>query len=415
MQTYKYVIVGGGIAGTTAAETIRKTDPTAKIAIISAEPYPLYSRVLLSKPNFLLGKQPFDTVWLKNQEWYDSNNIHLFKGLRATHLDPVHKAITLSDGDVLSYEKLLLATGSRSRTWDIPGADKKGVIYLRNLDDAKMFSEAMLENKKHAVTIGSACVSFEMIEILLSQGARVTEVMREHYFFEPQLSSEEASIIESDLIDRGVEIIREMEVEEVLGNDAVEGVRLKDGRTISCDMILALIGVVFELEWLQSSGLKIHKGILANEYLETNLPDVWTAGDIAECNDIALGEVVIMGNWMSAREQGVVAAKNMTGTKTVFEQVSFHTSHGFGYTIGFTGDVRPLLPDRTVIHRKTLEPKSYCRFILRNNLVIGGTVVNHQDLLGIITNLIKHHVDVSEHLEHLADPNFDLKTLVPAH
>ncbi len=410
MQHYTYVIIGGGIAGTTAAETIRKHDPKGSIAIVSDESHPLYSRVLLSKPKWVLGEQPFDNVWLKKDEWYEENNIHLFKGLRAMKLSAAKKTVELSDGDVLKYEKLLLATGTHKRMWDVKGADKKGIHYLRTVDDAKGINEVAQGKPKRVVMVGSACVSFEIIEILVAKGFHVTEVMREKYFFEPQLGAEEVAPIEQTLIDSGVEIIRESEIEEVLGGASVEGVRLKDGREIACEVILPLIGVVLPVEWVQKAGVATHKGIYANQYLETNVPDIWTAGDTTESWDSVLEETVIMGNWMSARLQGQVAGKNMTGAREAFEQVSFHTSHGFGYQIGWTGDVRPL-PGREIIQYPTKEEKSSCRLIVVDGRVVGGTTVNRPDLMSAITKIIKEKIEVGSALEEIRKGTVDLKAI----
>ena len=382
MQEYKYVIIGGGIAGTTAAETIRKNDAEGSIAIVSDEPHPLYSRVLLSKPKWVLGEQPFDNVWLKKDDWYIDNNIHLFQGLRATELDSGKKLVLLSDGDSLQYEKLLLATGAHTRKWQVKGADKKGVHYLRTVDDAKALNEVAQGEPKKAIMIGSACVSFEIIEILVNRGFEVTEVMREKYFFEPQLSQEEVAPIEKTLEENGVKIIREAEVEEILGDDTVTGVRLNNGMELACDIILPFIGVELPIEWVTKAGVATHKGIYANQYLETNVPNVWTAGDTTECWDVMLEETVIMGNWMSARLQGEIAGKNMsTGERNPFAQVSFHTSHGFGYQIGWTGDVRSKVfgEERTVIHYPTEEENSHCRIIIDDGRIIGGTTVNRPD------------------------------------
>lgn len=415
MQHYKYVIVGGGIAGTTAAETIRKHDSKGSIAIISDEPHPLYSRVLLSKPKWVLGEQPFDNVWLKKGDWYDENNIHLFKGIRATSLNAGRKTVALSDDDKLTYEKLLLATGAHARKWNVKGVDKEGIHYLRTVDDAKGLNEVAQGEPKRAVMVGSACVSFEIIEILLSQGFTVTEVMREKYFFEPQLSEEEVAPVEKVLEEKGVTIIRESEVEEVLGGEHVEGVRLTDGREIACDYILPFIGVELPVEWVKEAGVATGKGIYANQYLETNVPDVWTAGDTSECWDVMLEETVIMGNWMSARLQGEVAGKNMcTDEREPFAQVSFHASHGFGFHLGFTGDVRQKVHgiERTVIHYPTEEENTHCRILVDGNRIVGGTTVNRPDLMGVITKLIKEKVDVSKEINALKEGAIDIKEIV---
>lgn len=411
MQEYQYVIIGGGIAGTTAAETIRKRDAVGKIAIISDEPHPLYSRVLLSKPGWVLGEQPFDNVWLKKEAWYTENNVHLFRGLSAVALDTDLKRVVLSDGDVLRYEKLLLATGAHSRPWQVAGADKAGVHFLRTVDDARALCRLAQGEAKRVVMIGSACVSFEVIEILHSRGFHVTEIMREQYFFEPQLSPEEVAPIERTLIEKGVEILRGAEVAEVLGDEKVSGVRLTDRREIACEHILPFIGVELPVAWLKSAGIATHKGIYANQYLETNVPDVWTAGDTAENWDSALAETVIMGNWMSARLQGEIAGRNMAGERVPFEQVSFHTSHGFGYQIGWVGDVRPL-PGRTIVHIPVEKPNDHCRIVVRNGRIIGGTTVNRPDLMGVITKLVKAKTDVSGKLGDIAGGVLELQALL---
>ena len=413
MRTFRYLIVGGGIAGTTAAETLRKAEPEATIAIISDEPHPLYSRVLLSKPAFLTGKQPFDTVWMKTPEWYVEQHIEFLGGRSAIALDASAKVLTLDGGETLGYEKLLLATGVHPRLWTIPGAEKKGVHYLRSLDHAKGIIEDLKDGKKHAVMIGSACVTFEVAEILRSLDIEVTEVMRENYFWEPALSQPEAEIVERHLSDHGVKMLRNAEVAEVLGSgERVEGVLLKDGTKLACDMVFAFIGVVIPTEWLESSGIALEKGVVANEYLETSLPDVWAAGDIARFDDVILHDRVMMGNWMNAREQGHLAAENILGAHKQFKLVSFHTSHGFGNMVGFAGDNRAI-PDRTYIFRGDPTADSYGRITLRGNVIVGATMINRTPELGTIVKLIAGQVDVSAKKSELADANFDLKTLVP--
>src|SRR3989338_11359779 len=137
MHDIDYVIVGGGIAGTTAAETIRKNDNNGTIAIISDEPHRLYSRIMLSKPNFFLEKIPFDSIWLKSESWYKDNFIQFFSGTKAVWLNTVSKIVDLNDGIQIHYGKLLLAVGGCARRWDVRGGEKKGIAYLRSLDEAK--------------------------------------------------------------------------------------------------------------------------------------------------------------------------------------------------------------------------------------------------------------------------------------
>ncbi len=411
MDSYKYLIVGGGIAGTTAAETIRANDPDDSIAIITDEPYPLYSRVMLSKPSFLLEKMSLKTnIWLKTDNWYKNNRIEYLSGKSVVALDPAAKTVTIDGSEVFGFEKLLLAVGARARKWTIPGADKEGVCYLRTLDEAKDFAAAV-KTAKRAVVIGSSCIAFEAIENLRSVGTEVTEAMLEKYFWEPMLDEEGGCIVEKALTDAGVKIMRQSEAKEVLGGKNVEGIITKNREKIACDIILCGIGVVYPVEFVKAVGIKVNRGIAVNEYLETSAPDVWAAGDVAEFNDVVLREQCVAGNWMSAREQGRIAGLNMAGKREQFKLVSFYTSHGFGLNVAFGGDIR-FLPDRTIIGRGSAESGSRARLILRDGKIVGVSMVNRIFELGTIVKLIENGVDVSAKQKELADPEFDLKALL---
>lgn len=457
---YEYLIIGGGVAGTTAAETIRQKKSTASIAIINDEPYTLYSRVMLSKPSFFLGKIPFDRIWLKKAEWYKEHNIAFLGGKKAVDLDVVnkivslapynncdkadsiypHKGYTLSKKGILEnfkqtnesaknynrscytgldngakygYKKLLIATGVSPRKWKVVGANKKRVYYLRTLDDSKAIMEAV-KSAKRAVTIGGGFISFEMAELFRMAGLETTAVIRESYFCEPMLDEASGRMIEKALKNGGVKMAYEAEVNEIFGKDEVEGIVLKDGKHIECDMIICGIGAICETGWLKDAKLKLNRGILTNEYLETSLPDVWAAGDVAEFKDLILDETVQLGNWINAREQGKIAGLNMIGEKTPFKFVSFYSTQGFGISIAFIGDTRPG-PERIIIKRGSPETNSYARIVILNKggrkEVEGATLINRAGEISAIAKLIESSIDVSQKFKELADPNFALKSL----
>lgn len=420
MEKLKYLIIGGGVAGTTAAETVRQKDPTGSVAIISDEPYRLYSRIMLSKPNFFLEKIPFEQIWLKSDAWYKENKIDFLGGKKAAALEPSKKILRLDDNTELGYEKLLLATGACPRPWKTVGSDKSGIFYLRTLDDGKAIIKA-IKSAKRAVTIGGGFISFEISDLLRQAGIDVALIIRESHYWEPILDETSGRMIEKALEKGGVKIIRNSEVQEVLGDKAVKGVILKDGTEIPCEMIVCGIGVVCSVDWLKESGIKSNRGILANEYLETNLPDVWVAGDAAEFNDLILEEVVQLGNWVNAQEQGRIAGLNMTGSKEPFKFVSFYTTQGFGISIAFVGDVRPgeSLPRkaegetaRKIITRGSSDINSYAQLIVMGEELIGATLINRTQELGLITKLIENNIDVSMKDKELSDPNFDLNLLL---
>lgn len=415
MAQFKYLIIGGGVAGTTAAETIRQNNPAGSIAVVSDEPYPFYSRLMLSKPNFFLEKIPFEQVFLKKEPWYTEQNIKLLSGKKVVGLNPAEKTVSLDDGMALQYEKLLLATGGEARRWDpaqVKGADKKGVYYLRDLDEGKEIIEA-IKTAKSAVCIGGGFVSFETCELLRMKGIETTLLIMEPYYWANLWDETSGLIVEDYLLQGGVKVTKNELTEEVLGTDKVEGLRTKSGKEIPCDMIVVGIGIVCLLEPFKACGLDCGRGIKTNEYLETNLPDIWAAGDAAEFYDVVVGEPVQAGNWVNAQMQGRIAALNMLGKKQSFRMVSFYTTQGFGLTVAFVGDVRPL-PERTTITRGSREAKSYGRLLLKDKELVGATLLNRTPEMTPISKLIEKDVDLSAHHTELADSNFDLKTLIPS-
>lgn len=409
--SFNHLIIGGGVAGVTAAETIREKDPAATIAVVNDEPHALYSRVMLSKPNFFLGKIPFDQIWMKGEEWYKTNNITFLGGKTVTALDATNKSVTLNDGQAISYEKLLIATGVRTRPWTISGSNKKGIYSLRTLEDGQAIMNA-LKGAKNAITIGGGFISFEMADLLNLAGLNTTMILREPFFWQPTLDEASGMMIEQALTKAGVKILKNAEVSEVLGGESVEAVVLKDGTKLPCEMIITGIGIVPPpWGWMKAAGVAIRGGILANEYLETNVTDIYTAGDIAEYKDLILEENIQLGNWVNAREQGHIAGLNMFGEKTPFKFVSFYTTQGVGVNIAFVGDVRPGA-DRIIIPRGSPELNSYARILVVGKELVGATLINRTSELTKIQKLIENNVDVSEKYKELGDPNFDLKTLI---
>ena len=411
MKKFEYLVVGGGVAGFTAVETLRQHEPTAPIAIINKEPYSLYSRVMLSKPEFFLGKIPFDKIWLRENDWYKNHNVAFIGGKTATDLDPKNKIVSLSDGSQIQYEKLLIATGVEPRPWNVTGSGKKGIYCLRTLEEGKAIMEG-IKSAKRAATVGGGFISFEMADLMKLAKLDTTVIIRESYFWEPMLDEDSGKMIEKALEANGIKIIKNAEVLEINGaSNKAEEVVLKNGERLPCDMIICGIGVVSPLDWLKSSKIEINKGILADEYLRTSLPDIWVAGDIAEYRDLLLEETVQMGNWVSAREQGRIAGLNMAGLKQPFKFVSFYTTQGMGISVAFIGDVRPL-PDRIIIKRGSPEINSYARLLIVGKELVGATLINRTGDLGAIARLIENNVDVSQKHKELADPDFDLKSLI---
>ncbi|MFH2232165.1 MAG: FAD-dependent oxidoreductase [Patescibacteria group bacterium] len=409
MKEIKYLIIGGGIAGTTAADTIRKNDADGSVAIVSDEPHRLYSRIMISKPSVFLEKVPFEQIWLKEEGWYKENNIEFLSGKKAVSLDTKEKIVRLDDEEEIKYEKLLLAIGACARRLPVPGVEKKGIFHVRILEDAKDIMEASKSAKK-AVVVGGSFIGFEMADLLRQKDIDVSMVFNTENCWEPALDKASSKIVEGVLEKGGVKIYGGQEIKEILDGDKGKKVVLKDGTELKCDMVVFGVGVSCPHDWLKKA-LDVKRGILTNEYLEASASDVWAAGDSCEFKDTIIDDVIILGTWINAQEQGRTAGLNMVGQKQAYKNVTFYTTRGFDIAVAFVGDASPA-DNRERVVRVDAEKKISVQFFVKNGRIVGATTINRVPDVQVITKLIEKQIDISDKMEELADPSFELKKLL---
>ncbi|PJA47518.1 hypothetical protein CO172_00980 [Candidatus Uhrbacteria bacterium CG_4_9_14_3_um_filter_36_7] len=382
-----YLIIGAGIAGTTAAESIRSYDPDKHITLVTAEPYRAYSRVLLSKPGFFLEKIPFDRVWLKSSKWYSEQKIEYLTNKKAISLDCKKHLVTFEDQTLIEYEKLLLATGGLPKKLEIPWSDKKNIYYLQTLDQAKEIIAATKTAKK-AVVVGGGFIAFEMCSLFCEAGMHVDLITRRSHFWNSTLETEGSLIIEQAMKNHGVTIYHETEIESIIGNKQVEKIILTNKKEIPCDLLLVGIGMEFSLDWISKAGINTHGGIIANEFLQTNEPNIWTAGDIAEFSDTLTGESLQYGNWVNAMRQGCYAGACMAGQPMpAFSFISSYTSSGFGLTLGFAGCVKN--GSNRIIKCQNQKNQKWSQFFYKNNRLVGALFINQPEELGKLIKKMK--------------------------
>jgi 3-phenylpropionate/trans-cinnamate dioxygenase ferredoxin reductase subunit len=344
-------------------------------------------------------------------EWYADQGIDYLAGKAVVGLDGDGHKVSLDDGTELGYEKCLVATGMPVRRIPVPGLDKKGVNYVKTVDDAEEII-ANVKKAKRAIVIGSGFISFEMLDMLHLAGLEVESVIREKYFWEPILDETAGRMIERKLADEGVKVRLESEMSEVQGDGSVEKVVLKDGTEIDCQMIILGIGVSLREEWLEQSGLRVDRGIVCDAKLRTNLPDVFTAGDVAEYEDLVFGDHNMCGLWIHAQMQGKTAALNMAGRDELYRYLPSYTAHGFGMQIGFVGQVWRD-ENRELIARGNPDSGKYTGIVVRDGKqVVGAFTVNVTKDMAPITRLVESGADISELKGKLADESVDLSTLL---
>lgn len=387
----RYLIIGGGIAGTTAAEVLRKGDATAEITIVDEEQHPLYSRVLLG--HYLKGKVSRERVFLKPATWYQEHNIEWLPGMIAEHLDTRNKFVRLSDQREFSYDKLLIASGTVPRPLEV---DLRGVSYLRTIDDADHLLQLLSEQGKNARMgiYGSGFIACEYLELFRELKLPITLAYRGDRFWSRALLPEAGELVNKVLVDGGVELHTRAELSDLVGDKELTGFVTTKG-THEVSILGAGIGVVPDFSWLSDAGVEIGHGIKTDSFLQTNIPDVYAAGDVAEFEDIVLGRQLMIMNWQNAMSQGRHVARVMAGEQVPFELISSYSINVFGLESIFVGDVEVVEADEVHLVG-SLESGGITQIFERGGRVIGGLMLNRNKDRMLITKAIKNKQAFSE-------------------
>jgi nitrite reductase (NADH) large subunit len=304
MKTQKYLIIGNGVAGTTAADIIRRNDPSGKITIVSDEDIPFYYRVRL--PDYLAGEISETELIVKKQEWYNEKKISLKLSTRITDANPVARKIYTADGTALSYDRLLLANGSHPFIPPIKGADLKGVFVLHTVNDVRQILRAA-RKISNVVLIGGGLLGLEAANALHKLGKKITVVEFFPRLLPRQLDNEGAARLQHFFEQMDFTFRLGAITGEIAGNDKVEQVILENDGPLPAEMVIISAGVRPNLDLARKLGLKTDKGILVDRYLQTSSPNVYAAGDVIEFGGI------YYGIWPAALEQGRIAGRNISG------------------------------------------------------------------------------------------------------
>jgi NADPH-dependent 2,4-dienoyl-CoA reductase/sulfur reductase-like enzyme len=375
MEKFKFVIAGGGmVAGYAAKQLAELGLAPGDLAILSSDNSVPYERPPLSK-GFLAGKDTEEGIRINPEDFYRTHGIELKLGSEITAVDANGKRLSLANGGNCEFSKLVVATGARPRTLEIPGAALAGVHYLRSLDDSKAIRQHA-EKAKRAVVLGGGFIGMETAAVLTHKGIEVTMVLREDriwkQFFSPQMSS----FFESYYSARGVRFIKTATVKELRGDAAVSSMLLGDGQTISCEMVVAGIGVQPVTELLANSGIAVDDGVVVNEYLVTSYPDIFAAGDVANYFDVLFQKRRRVEHWDNAVSQGQYCARALMGERSPFRHVPYFFSDVFDLSYEFWGD--PAGAEQ-VVHRGDLSSSSFSVWWLRGSVVMAAFAMNRPD------------------------------------
>lgn len=335
MRRFDYLIIGGGVSGTAAAELLRERERYSSVAILGGEEYPLYSRVLI--PHYLKNRISRDALFLRKISDYEERGIAFFPSVFVSRLDLERREAYAAGGETFPYKKLLIASGGKPNTisFGLP-EDLMKVLRMHTVKDADEIKEILKSYKnKEALVVGENFIALEFIETFLVNGFRVHASARSNFFNEKRFGALGGAIIEEVFKKNGVIIHKKAEIKSFYQGE----IYLSNGEKVPTN--LAGVGIGIESNFQPFSGLKTNKGILTNEFLETSDPNVYASGDVAEYFDGMSGVSRTSGNWTTAFLQGKTAALNMLGGHEVFRSVpTYNINHlGLGIaSLGFTDD-----------------------------------------------------------------------------
>jgi NAD(P)H-nitrite reductase large subunit len=371
----QYVIIGNGVAGTTAADTLRKGDPECGIVLIDDEPYPLYNRVAL--PNVLKGKTAPERAIIRQIPWHAENRIELLLEATVTRVDTTSRVVTTADGRDFPYDKLLVATGGKPNSLRAAGAAAvRGIYSFQTLDDTKSLI-ARAERAKTAVTVGGSFIAYELTEGFRHRNLDVHWLIRGPRFLHRITDEGGGALV--DLLARqvGVHTHYGETVAEVLSTDGdVTGVTTQSGATYTCEMVGAGLGLTLQTEFLRNTPVKVNVGVVTNEYLETSVPEVYAAGDVAEFYDPYIGKHNQMGTWNNAASHGRTAATNMLGQQRVaYSEVPFYTSTMFESQMAAIGSTPDIQPEMEAVSRLDMDAHVYRRLFFYEGRLAGAVLI----------------------------------------
>jgi NAD(P)H-nitrite reductase large subunit len=396
----QYVIIGNSAAGVAAIEAIRQRDKESKLVVISDEGYSAYCRCLISY--FLAGDV--------------KEELHLNK--KVTRVDPKKNRVTCSDKTIFDYDSLLIATGARPKFPEkIKGIKKTGVYGFRTIKDTLSIN-GVLPVTKAACVLGGGLVGLKAAYALKKRGIEVKVIIRSAQVLSQMLDKEAALIAQKVLEENGIELYFGQDVSEVIGDGDLKAVKLDSGKVFGCSLVIVGKGVEPNIDLVKDTQVKFNEGIIAAAKLDTNIPNIYAAGDVCESFDLTMGRHAVNALWPVAVRQGKIAGANMTGENINYEgSLGMNAIEFFGLPVVSLGVYRLKDADASVEELRLSNAKDnlYKKFLIRDNLLIGALLVGNIKNSGVFLRLIREKINVSTLKDKLLSDNFgypDIMNLV---
>jgi NADPH-dependent 2,4-dienoyl-CoA reductase/sulfur reductase-like enzyme len=407
----QFVIIGAGLAGAKAAETLRDEGFAGRIVLIGDEPVRPYERPPLSKA-ILLGTDKPDEPYVHSAEWYADHDVDLRTGVAAIGIDRAAREVTMADGSRIAYDRLLLATGSAARRLDVPGATLNGVRYLRTLAEATELKRRLVPGAR-VVIIGAGWIGLEVAAAARNAGASVTVVEMATLPLQRVLGDEVATVFADLHRANGVDFRFGASVQSFDGDDAVESVTISGGETLPADLVVAGVGIAPNAGLAADAGLTVANGIRVDEHLRSSDPNIFAAGDVANAHHPLIGESIRVEHWANALNGGPAAARSMLDRAEAYDPIPYFFTDQYDLGCEYAGYVTPSQYDRVVFRGDPTvvdgTAPEFVAFWLSDDRVLAAMNVNVWDVQDELQRLVRagfagRRVDP----EQLADPGVPL-------
>jgi 3-phenylpropionate/trans-cinnamate dioxygenase ferredoxin reductase component len=405
MSKQTFVIAGASLAGAKAAQELREHGFDGRVVLIGTEPERPYERPPLTK-DYLRGESDRDKAYVHVAGFYDEHEIELMTGTTVASIDPGGSRVTLEGGGELSYDKLLLTTGSEPRPIDAPGAELDGIYYMRSLADCDVLRRRLDDSGRVAV-VGAGWIGSEFAASARQLGLEVT-VIDPVALPNERIFGEEIGTFYRDVhMEHGVEMLLGQGVEAFEGDGAVARVRTSAGKVVECDFAVVGIGITPRTGLAADAGLAVDNGVVTNERLETSAPGIFAAGDVASAWHPFYEHRIRVEHWANALNQGPAAARAMLGEEVTFDRIPYFFSDQYDVGMEYSGYATSW--DK-VVFRGDRAGGEFIAFWLTDSRVVGGMNVNVWDVNQHVQELIRSRRPVD--IAALTDPDTALDSLV---
>lgn len=400
MGKTRQVIIGNSAAGLNAVKAIRRFDTSCQVTVISVENCLAYSPVLL--PYYISGKIKRNEIIIADRSFYKQNAIELRLGKEAISVDSKNQRVLCKDESIVEYDNLLIASGASPKKLDAVGEHRAKVMTLRTMDDAQRILEAS-KNVRHILICGAGLASLEIANALQKRDRKITVMAKSTQILSRNADLECANIIQKEIEKGGISFLLGRDVTEVRPCNGRIRVSTDRNDKITVDVVIVGKGVDPNIQFLSNTGIKADRGILVNEKMETNISNVYAAGDVAQVKSLITSDYQLFANWPSACIEGRIAGLNMVGHKTELPgEVGYNILPIFNRTAAFMGETRTNSSVGEILKFYNEKGGVYRKLLLKEGKIIGAVLLGAFQDAGIILNLITKRVDVSLRKNELA-------------